>query len=79
MSAQGLGLLAGVVTFFTVFKNKNAAGHLREVYDELVKVVWPDKDSVVKVTVGIIIGLVIFCSIFVGVDWTFRALLQLLY
>ena len=76
---QGVGVVAGVVTFFSIFRSKPSASHLQEVYDELVKVVWPDKDSVVKVTIGIIIGLAIVSVLFVGVDWMFREILQLLY
>lgn len=77
--SQGVGILIGVGIFLGVFKHKAAIGHLREVYDELVKVIWPDKDSVVKVTVGIIIGLSIVSSIFVAIDFSFQKILDLIY
>lgn len=76
---QGLGVLFGLGTFIFILKNKTASTHLHEVFDELVKVVWPDKDSVLKVTVGIIIGVSFVSGIFVGVDYLFRALLDLIY
>ncbi|TNE95863.1 MAG: preprotein translocase subunit SecE [Deltaproteobacteria bacterium] len=79
MISQGIGILVGLTTFVAILKNKNASTHMNEVYAELVKVVWPDKDSVVKVTIGIIIGVSIVSSIFVGVDFTFRKILELIY
>ncbi|MCO4792666.1 MAG: preprotein translocase subunit SecE [Bacteriovoracaceae bacterium] len=79
MISQGVGILVGLTTFISILKNKTASTHLHEVYGELVKVVWPDKDSVVKVTIGIIIGVSIISSIFVGVDFTFRKILELIY
>ena len=48
-------------------------------HDELVKVVWPDKDTVIKVTIGIVISTAILSSIFVGVDYSFRMILDLIY
>ena len=77
--SQGVGVVVGLAIFIAIFKSKSAASHLNEVYDELVKVVWPDKDTVFKVTVGIVISLAIVSAIFVGVDWLFRALLDLFY
>lgn len=76
---QGIGVLCGLTMFIVVKRSQSASIHLQEVYDELVKVVWPDKDTVVKVTVGIIIGLSIMSSLFVGVDYLFRWLLELFY
>jgi len=77
--AQGLGFVIGLAVFVFVVKNKSALTHLQDVYGELLKVVWPDKDSVVKVTIGIIVGLIILSSIFVGVDYLIRTILELLY
>jgi len=77
--SQGIGITIGLVTFIGVIKNKAASTHMQEVFDELVKVVWPDRDSVVKVTIGIIIGVSIISSILVGVDFSFRKLLSLIY
>jgi len=77
--SQGLGVVTGLTTFLTITKNKVASTHLKEVYAELVKVVWPDKDSVVKVTIGIVIATAIVSGFFVLVDFIFRQLLNLLY
>lgn len=77
--SQAVGVVVGLAMFIGIFKSKNASSHLSEVYDELVKVVWPDRDTVFKVTVGIVISLAIVSAIFVGVDYMFRALLDLFY
>jgi preprotein translocase subunit SecE len=52
---------------------------MQEVYSELVKVVWPDKDSIMKMTVGLVIAVSVISGIFVLVDFTFRKILELLY
>ncbi len=77
--SQGIGVVVGLSVFIGIFKSKNTSALLSEVYDELVKVVWPDKDTIFKVTVGIVISLAIVSAIFVGVDYMFRALLDLFY
>jgi preprotein translocase subunit SecE len=79
MISQGIGIVVGLTTFIAILKNKNASTHMNEVYAELVKVVWPDKDTVIKVTIGIIIGVSIISSIFVGVDFGFQKILELIY
>ena len=79
MVSQGVGIVIGLGTFIAIIKNKNASSHLQEVYDELVKVVWPDRDSVIKVTIGIIIGVSIVSSILVGIDFSFQKILELIY
>lgn len=79
LTTQGVGILVGVVVFLSIFKNKNASNHLNEVYAELVKVVWPDKDSILKMTMGLVVALSIVSGFFVLVDFLFREFLQLLY
>lgn len=76
---QGAGIVIGLAVFLVVKANGQAQEHLNEVYSELVKVIWPDSDSVVKSTVGILIGLAILSGIFVMVDFGFRELLNLIY
>ena len=76
---QGAGIAVGLGSFITILKHKKSFGHLQEVYQELLKVVWPDKDTVLKVTVGIIIGVTIVSGIFVGVDFVFQQALGLIY
>ncbi len=76
---QGLGILLGVLTFILVIKNSKAMTFLEEVYAELVKVTWPDKDSITKSTIGIIIGVTILAGLFVLVDFIVQKLLSLVY
>lgn len=77
--SQGLGIAVGLATFIGMIKNKNTSTLMQEVFDELVKVVWPKRDAVVKVTIGIMIGVSIVSSILVGIDFSFRKLLSLIY
>ncbi len=79
MVAQGVGIFVGLAVFLLIQKNKEATTHLNQVYTELVKVIWPDSESVAKSTVGIVIGLAILSGVFVGVDSLFRAILNLIY
>jgi len=77
--SQGLGIIIGISVFIGVQRNEEASKHLNQVYSELVKVLWPESESVAKATVGIVIGLSILSGIFVGVDSLFRAILNLIY
>lgn len=77
--AQGLGFMAGVGVFAYLMVNKKTSSYLDEVYSELLKVVWPDKDKTTKATVGIAIALVIVAGIFTVVDIVFKKLLHLIY
>lgn len=76
---QGVGILVGAGVFFIILNSKKAVAYLDEVYGELLKVIWPDRDSVVKLTIGIVIALIIVSSIFLGVDFIFSKLLGLIY
>ncbi len=77
--SQGIGILLGLSVFLIVKKNETARDHLDEVYSELVKVIWPDSESVVKSTIGILIGLSILSLIFIAVDNGFRWVLNTIY
>ena len=77
--SQGVGILSGLIFFIVISKHQKARTFLDEVYSELLKVVWPDKDSVVKMTIGIVIGVSIVSSLLVLVDYIFKSLLGLLY
>jgi len=77
--SQGAGIVLGLIIFIVIQKNRNSKEHLNEVYSELVKVIWPDSESVVKSTIGILIGLTILSCIFVSVDYLFREGLNLIY
>ncbi len=76
---QGAGILIGVGTFLAVFKHKTAPTQLEEIYGELVKVVWPDKDTILKITVALMIGLSLVAGFFVLVDFLSRQSLDLFY
>ncbi|MEI8345900.1 MAG: preprotein translocase subunit SecE [Pseudomonadota bacterium] len=77
--AQMAGVLVGIGTFLYIRNKKEALVHLDEVYAELVKVIWPDKDSTIKVTVGILIGVSIVAAFLILVDFIVSHLLDLLY
>lgn len=77
--AQGIGIVVGLLVFIIVRTHKEARGYLEEVYAELVKVIWPESDSVVKSTIGILVGLAIISTIFISVDFLFRKALELVY
>lgn len=77
--AQGLGIVLGLVIFMVVRSHSSSRKYLEEVYSELVKVIWPDSESVIKSTIGILIGLTIVSLVFVSVDFLFRKALELVY
>lgn len=79
MLTQGIGFGVGVVGFIAAVKNKAAQSHLEEVYSELTKVVWSDKDTAMKLTVGIVISLTIISLIFVLIDYLSQQTLNLIY
>ena len=76
---QITGVLLGLGFFVFCLKNAKMMTHLNEVYEELAKVVWPDRDTVVKMTIGVVIGVTIISSIFVLTDFLFQKLLDLIY
>lgn len=76
---QAVGVVTGFGTFIYILKNEKTSSYLEEVYNELVKVVWPTKDTIVKMTIGIAIALVIVAAIFMSVDFIFQKVLEFLY
>lgn len=77
--AQGVGIVLGLVVFMVARSHRSSKKYMEEVYNELVKVIWPDSESVVKSTIGILIGLTIVSLVFVSVDFLFRKALELVY
>lgn len=75
---QVTGILVALIIFVSIIKNKGASEYLSEVYSELVKVVWPNKDDVMKTTVGLVFALSIISGLFVLVDFGVRKLLQII-
>lgn len=77
--SQGTGILSGLITFLAITRRQDSSTHLNEVFAELVKVVWPKSEDVVKSTVVIIIAVSIISGLFVSVDYAFQKVLELLY
>lgn len=78
ITVQVVGIVVGLIVFMVIVKNKSASTLLEDVYGELVKVVWPNKDDVLKTTIGLVIALSIVSGIFVLIDYSFRQLLSLI-
>ncbi len=76
---QGLALVFAGAAFVVVKKRKDTSSYLSEVYAELLKVAWPEKDIVLKLTIGILVALVIVSAFLVGADYLFRFLLEFVY
>lgn len=76
---QVFGVALGGLTFVFIKKNEKAVGHMNEVMAELKKVVWPEKNLVLRLTVGIIVAVSIVSSIFVASDYLFQQLLEMIY
>ncbi|MBD66801.1 MAG: preprotein translocase subunit SecE [Halobacteriovoraceae bacterium] len=70
-------LIAGGV-FFYIMKNPKTSDFLAEVYQEAVKVVWPDKNETVKHTIGIMIGVTIVGFLLGIFDWVAKWLLAMI-
>lgn len=77
--SQIIGIILGVTTFLLIMKNKNASKYMNEVYTELTKVVWSDREVAMKLTVGIVVGVSIISLIFLGFDVGFQKILELIY
>lgn len=77
--SQIVSIFIGFGSFLYVLKNKQSAGYLQEVYGELTKVIWPDKDSTVKLTISIVIGVAISGVFLSLVDLGIKELLNLMY
>jgi preprotein translocase subunit SecE len=76
---QALGFVIGISTFIYVLKFSKAHAYLSDVYNELLKAVWPSHDTTTKMTVGIGIALVVVASVFVSVDFVFKKILSFVY
>ena len=76
---QAMGIFSALGVFIYLVKNESSATLMQEVYEELTKVVWPTRDTVVRITMIVIVGVSILSSIFVGVDYIFRQLLEQIY
>lgn len=79
MTRQVIGIFIGLLSFVIVIKNSKAMKYLVEVYAELVKVIWADRDTVTKITVGLVVALSIVSGFFLIVDVGSRKILELIY
>ena len=77
--SQFVGVLIFIATFVFTFKNEKAQAYLNDVYNELLKVVWPTKDATVKMTLGLVVALVVVAGLFVSIDFIFKKLLSFIY
>lgn len=57
--AQVLGGVIGLGAFVYIMKNEKTSSFLYEVYNEILKVVWPGKEDTNKQTIVIMIGVTI--------------------
>ena len=62
--SQAIGVIVGLVTFVVVTKNPKSAEFLKDVYEELLKVVWPDRNQTWKYTIVIMIAVTIMGFVF---------------
>lgn len=69
----------GLTAFIIVVTNKKSGPFLTEVYGELIKVVWPDRNQTSKHTVGILIAVTIAGFIFSLFDFSASKLLSFLH
>ncbi len=64
VGVTAFGVLAGLISFILIFKNPKSDSFLKEVYHEVMKVAWPDKDQTWSATIKIMIGVAIMGVVF---------------
>jgi preprotein translocase subunit SecE len=69
----------GLTAFIIAVSNSKSQEFLVEVYAELTKVVWPDKNQTVRHTIGIVIAVTIIGFVFSIFDFSANKLLSLLH
>ncbi|MFT6631761.1 MAG: preprotein translocase subunit SecE [Bacteriovoracaceae bacterium] len=74
---QMVSVMISFGTFIYIVKNEKTSSFLEEVFQEAVKVVWPDKNETVKHTVGIMIGVTIVGTLLAVFDLAATWLLSL--
>ena len=77
--SQAMGIVIAIALFVYIVKSAKTSSYLNEVYEELVRVVWPTKDATMKITIGLVVALVIVAGIFVSIDFVFKKILELVY
>jgi len=61
---QAFGVIVGLAAFIIVLKNPKSSSFLEDVYKELLKVVWPDRNQTWKYTIVIMILVTIMGFVF---------------
>ena len=77
--SQLVSVLISFGVFIYVMKNPVISTFLKEVYQEAIKVVWPDKNETVKHTIGIMIGVAIVGFLLGIFDFVATWLLSLIH
>lgn len=78
LTAQGISVLVSLGVFLYIIKNPKTSTFLSEVYQEVLKVVWPDKNQTMRHTIGIMIGVTIVGTMLGVFDISASYLLNLL-
>jgi preprotein translocase subunit SecE len=73
-----IGVVVGLATYVLVLRNPISSEFLKDVYQELIKVVWPDRNQTWKYTVLIMIGVTIMGFVFGFFDFGANFLLGLI-
>ena len=76
--SQFVAVLISLGTFIYILKNSITSTFLEEVYQEAIKVVWPNKNETVKHTIGIMIGVTIVGTLLAIFDLAATWLLSLI-
>lgn len=74
---QVVSVLIGTVTYFFIMRNPTSADFLTNVYQEILKVVWPDRQQTWRHTFVILVAVTIFGFIFGFFDFGANYLLGL--
>lgn len=74
---QALGVVVGLTTYIAILRNPKSSSFLDDVFQELIKVVWPDRNQTWKYTVLIMIGVTIMGFVFGFFDFGANFLLGL--
>jgi preprotein translocase subunit SecE len=74
---QFVSVVIGLVAYIMVFKNSKSSEFLTNVYQEVVKVVWPDKQQTWRHTIVIMIAVTIMGFVFGFFDFGANFLLGL--
>ncbi len=74
---QFLSVVTGLVTYILIFKNPKSSDFLTNVYQEIMKVVWPDKQQTWRHTFVIMIAVTLMGFVFGFFDFGANFLLGL--